>query len=226
MKYIIFTLFYWLICPVKSQSCNCLKDSTLAYSMPSCDTIQFKNGSLIYWQFDCDFAWLTFETVQGTKEVIDNFDSNLGELIDKLGLEFEAEYKAGFLMERPTCSGSDCPMIYQWMNANTGKTEKYFENVIEVYKDSIHHFMINFKDEEWNSILVFDMDNCDTFEIVLPIKSISMTLNSEDDFYLHAWDLFAPAAVVNQQLCLTYQYNERFSTGLKQKNSVFLNLKN
>ena len=34
----------------------------------SCETAKFKNGSKLYWQFNCDRIWLTLEDVKGKKK--------------------------------------------------------------------------------------------------------------------------------------------------------------
>ncbi len=53
-----------------------------------------------------------------------------------------------------------------------------------------------------------------------PENRISYTLRKEDDFYLHAWDLFEPAVFINNQLILHYKYNGNFAKGLKARGEV------
>jgi len=146
MKY-YFSLFFLLVCavPVAAQeaTCGCARDS-IAYA--DCDTQQLKDHSFLYWQYNCDSAWLTLGKINGDRRVI-NVVREIPQITYRIGYNLINEYP-GSLFFRTGCAANG-PCNYVVVDKNSGKVLKEFQQeedayVIDIYDMNNSRYKYNF----------------------------------------------------------------------------------
>ena len=86
------------------QHCSCEKDTMLA-EIITCDTTKFDNKANLFWSFNCDSSWLTFENKAGQSNIILSFGDGLQNLTGRLGYIYLHENKNSFLIQNNVISG-------------------------------------------------------------------------------------------------------------------------
>lgn len=95
-----------------------------------CEPTIFKNKARVYWQFNCDSEWVTFEDRNGKKKVIFGLDSDLVDLTGRIGYVDQVEYKSTFLAQYNVISGCCTPPEFTLYNKENGKIEKQFGTLV------------------------------------------------------------------------------------------------
>lgn len=117
------------------KQCFCDKDTLMNGATVSCDTITFKNNSIIYWQYNCDRIWLTLENSSGQKFVIDESSVELYNLTYRLGYHLIKEFKESLLF-RSGCPANG-PCIYSLIDKSNGKILYEFGQLICIDTDVV-----------------------------------------------------------------------------------------
>jgi hypothetical protein len=102
MRLIFFAFFFWAPILLQAQSiCNCEKDTvltneilsgtkaTLKWKEKPCQITTLKNGNLLYYQFNCDSTWLTFENIKTREKKV---------LFSKGTDDYANSYREGYLL--------------------------------------------------------------------------------------------------------------------------------
>jgi hypothetical protein len=101
----------------------------------SCETIGLKNGSMLYWQYNCKRIWLTLENKRGRKTVINEVPVDFYGYTYRLGYHLIKEYRHDLLF-RHGC-GATGPCSYSLVNNTSGKTVRSFNQLIQIDTDSL-----------------------------------------------------------------------------------------
>src|SRR5579871_1373480 len=109
------------------QNCFCDKDTTLS-EIVNCDTIKFDNKAKLYWSFNCDSSWLTFESPRHFKNVI--FTLDLVGYTGRLGFSYAQEYKHKFLIQNRLISGCCDPPEFFLLDKTNGEVKDTLTSVI------------------------------------------------------------------------------------------------
>lgn len=230
MKIISIIILNFISTLTYGQACNCELDSNFR-EIISCDSIVFNNNSMLYRQFNCDSSWLTFENQSGMKRIIYILKNPMVDLTEKLGFQFEREYKSAFLIEDITASGCcDVPVEYILFDKISGEQIINFGIDNYLFKDSIDDFIVFFKDKKLNAITIYNLNNKKEIEIKLPLDKKNTTLyRSEIEYWtdsILAEELYKPP-IINYNICIIrYRYQKK---GLKNKwftNQVKLDITN
>ncbi|RZJ66343.1 MAG: hypothetical protein EOO47_25450, partial [Flavobacterium sp.] len=92
-------------------NCHCDKDATLAQII-SCNPKSLDNQAKLYWNYNCDSSWITFENKKGDRKIIFTLGKELLELTNKIGHTKLEEFKSTFLYANSVISGCCDPEDY------------------------------------------------------------------------------------------------------------------
>lgn len=129
----------------RANKCFCATDSLMAGNI-SCDTTYFSNKSKIFWQFNCDDVWLTFENKNGRKLRIDDIPVELSGYTYRLGYHLIKEYNNSLLF-RNGCSASG-PCSYTLIDKTSGNKIEEFDQLIcidtDIQQENDHSYNFDF----------------------------------------------------------------------------------
>lgn len=205
------------------QQCNCVKDTLLGESVDCSPTI-FDNKARIYWSFNCDSSWLTFENGE-RKRIL--FSMELVSYTGRLGFSYSHEYKKYFLIKNNVISGCCSPPEYFLFDKGTGMQKKSLGRVLYVSDDKAIPIIIKItnsgydikKKEDYASFTVLNINTGKQFKIPLSHNDITVALKNLQELYPEL--LFDEPAHTGHILTLKYQISAK---PLKIK-TVVINLK-
>lgn len=135
----------------------------------SCDTTQLKNGSILYWQYNCDRIWLTLQNVKREKIVIDEVPVEFYGYTYRLGFHLIKEFRNSLLFR--TGCGASGPCFYILIDKYTGKKLKEFDQLIcidtDVQLDDAQPYNYNFVaylSENLDQLIVYFIDSQETIK--------------------------------------------------------------
>ncbi len=119
MKTLLFTigLFYSIL--TCGQNCRCDKD-TMLKELISCKPYIFKNNAKLFWSFNCDSSWLTFQNPKGHKKIISSLSDGFVDLTTRIGHIYFTEYRTSFLFTNAVISGCCDPVDYYLYDKTSG----------------------------------------------------------------------------------------------------------
>jgi len=190
---------------VCGQQCKCETDTSLN-NIISCEIIQLKNHSKIYWQFNCDSSWLTFESKSGVKEILYALDAGMMDYTGRLGFQYETEYKTTFLIRNNLISGCCTPPEFILFNKSNGK---YIKNVgpLIYYNDSLKYpLMVSINYKGFNELKFYNVETKRQFSILLPPNKIANTLKMGGE--TNAEYLFEGAGIIGNIFSVSFRYKK------------------
>lgn len=144
MKTFIAILFLIVSTSAFAQRCGCEADSLEEGEVSmTCDTTSFDNGALLYWNYDCDSAWLNFQYQSNTISIF-YLDGELKDLMGRLGYYYIVEYDSFFMGHYATISGCCAPDYYFLHNKYTGEVSKSFSEAIYMSTERNFPYMVSF----------------------------------------------------------------------------------
>ncbi|MFT4062935.1 MAG: hypothetical protein QM642_11335 [Edaphocola sp.] len=99
----------------------------------SCDTTIFSNKAKLYWQYNCDRIWLTLETANGQKNVIDDISVEFYGYTYRLGFHLIKEFDKTILFRSGCLANGPC--VYTLIDKNNGNKIKEFGQLICIDTD-------------------------------------------------------------------------------------------
>lgn len=179
MKYffiIILTITYY---NTKAEDCFCEKDS-IYNNFINCEPDILDNGAKIYWSFNCDSSWLTFEN-KGKKLILEVFDKDRMILTTRIGYVSFQEFKNSFLFESKLVSGCCQPHEFYLHDKESGKIINELGTGIYTASEPDYPFFISFvysKDfEQLEGLKILNINTMKEFRYKLP-ESIINIMNS------------------------------------------------
>jgi hypothetical protein len=134
------TIFFSYSLFGQSKQCDCSNDSLITKYTVKCKTTYLKNGSKLYWQFDCDKIWLTLQT-KNKKIIIDRVPIEYYNLTYRLGYHLVREFKTSLLF-RGGCPANG-PCEYTLIDKTSGLKIKQFGQIVDSpIKDYPYDFVI------------------------------------------------------------------------------------
>lgn len=225
MKLLTAFLFFIGSTSAYAQNCSCDQDSLEETEVSiSCDTTIFDNGALLYWNYDCDSAWLNFQ-YQNSIISIFSLNAELKDYVGRLGYYYVVEYDSFFMAYYATISGCCAPDIYFLHNKYTGQVSKAFNEAIFMSTERKLPYMVSFnllKDsaaKDYTNLLVRNFISGK--EALLPIAGHNIEKAIRNNAVLYDEELFIDAVLGDQNITLSY-YPKRPSgkKQAKQKNIV------
>lgn len=182
---ILILLLYIVPAYGQNKNCYCEKDSTINGSVIDCDTNNLSNGSILFWQYNCDRIWLTLETTNGKKIILDEVDVEFFDYAYRLGYHLIKEYKNNLLF-RNGC-GATGPCNYTLIDKSTGAKLKELSNLIcvdtDAQQDSSYVYPFDFivyLSDSANHLIIYYVD--DKKKLTVPFKEKLSAVIPEQQF--------------------------------------------
>ena len=205
-----------------AQNCFCQKDSFLN-NLISCDTIKLKGNSSVYYQFNCDASWLTYENSKGRKTVLYFLDSELIDLTYKLGWQVWKDFDESVLFVARETSGLPTTLYYTLFNKITEETIS-FRNVVYACPDSICNFILYFPDSTYNFLSLFIINSSKEYKIELPKNLIEESFQQYYGLFMFVENLFEPPSIKDNVYIFRYTFFDNQSK-TEKKGELSIDLK-
>ncbi|MDN4013020.1 hypothetical protein QX233_11145 [Chryseobacterium gambrini] len=214
--FILFFLFQYFF----TQQCGCAQNSELK-EVISCKPQIFKNNAKIYWQYNCNSSWLTFQN-KNIKKKIFSLDKDLIGLTTRLGYSNIKEYKNSFLAEYLVISGCCEPPEYILHNKTNAEIIGKLGSFLYQGKTKDHiPFILTLK--SYTSILFTDLNTnkISTYHIKEGLLEKIMVQNN----FLTTDDIFEEIQMKNNIILLKYKILNNKTRGFEKK-SIKINIQN
>ncbi|MBK7763858.1 MAG: hypothetical protein IPI46_10880 [Bacteroidetes bacterium] len=184
----------------------------------------------MYWSFNCDSSWLTFESPSKNREILFSLGDGLQSMTGRLGYVFAQEYKNHFLIQNNVISGCCSPPDFYLYDKHTGKLKEELGCILFYGKDKKLPFIISVSNSnydtlsnlDYNSIIVYNIDKGKRYSISLPEGEIKKALIEADEIYPEY--LFEEPKVKGSIITLTYSLNSESKINESQR-TVRIDLK-
>ena len=198
---------------VWGQSCDC-KENEILKEIISCEPKVLDNSSKIYWNFNCDSSWLTFENSKGYKKVLYSLDKDFIELTTRIGHVYFKEFKNTFLFTNKVISGCCDPVDYYLYDKSNGDSIKYLGRAIYVSDSASVPFVVTIRNSnydensmtDYNSLTIYNLDTRKEFKAPFPKGQIEKGVKNND--YMFAEYIFDESEIKNDILILKYHVDK------------------
>ncbi|WP_345203533.1 hypothetical protein [Chryseobacterium ginsengisoli] len=210
---IIFSCFLHLI---YSQNCGCSKKPELK-NLISCRPTIFKNKAKIFWEYNCNSSWITFQKGKYQHKIY-SLDKATMEFSTRLGYINWTEYKNSFLIENSMASGCCDPHEYILYSKETGvKIANLGTAIFKNDSDKDPYVLTMSGNDE---VLFTNLNDNKSCRIKIPQKKIENTLKNSDKFY--AEELFENFQLKKGILSMQLKYKDSRNSKWK-KEAIILN---
>ena len=191
------------------QNCDCEKDTMLKKCI-SCKPIKFDNGSKLFWSFNCDSSWLTFENIRGEHKIIFSLEKDFLDLTTRLGYAEFQEFKTTFLVTNNVISGCCQPQDYYLHDKTSGNLIKYLGRTIYTSEDKNIPIVVSITNSkydtitkpDYNSLTIYNLDNNKESQLALPKGDIKKGL--KNNHFMFPEDLFETPEIKEDKLYIKY----------------------
>ena len=129
--------------------------------LPPTDTTFFEQGAFLYWQNESDSSWLTLETTQGGKQIM---NYNQFGYWDQLGTVFIKEYENYLFFIHEWISGCCTTPDYILIDKTTGNELKRIKSEQAIYASAKEDFLLYFSDSTLTEMHYFDLNMEDDYQ--------------------------------------------------------------
>lgn len=221
MRPLLLTLGLFISTVVHGQRCHCDQDTMLKESIPCKPTI-FKNKAKLFWSFNCDSSWLTFESSKRKRKIIFSLSDGLVSLTTRLGYMNWTEFNKTFLITNHVISGCCDPVDYYLYDKTSGDLIKYLGRAIYVSDNKKIPFMVSITNSnydtvsriDYNSLSIYNLDSRKEFKLTLPRGDIKKGIQNND--YMFPEDVFDTPILVSDTLILKYS-TDKYVKGKRLK---------
>lgn len=219
---IVILLFFYSFQNANAQNCFCPKDSFLN-ELISCDTVLLKGKSKVYYQFNCDSSWLTFENSKGEKSVLFYLDSELIDLTYKLGWHVWKDYDETVLFVARETSGLPTTLYYSLYNKNTQNIRTFSHVVYDCY-DSLCDFILYFPDSTYNYLNLYMFNSSKEYKIDLPKNLLYESFQQYFGLFMYIENLFEEPTINGNVYTFPYTYFDK-ENSIEKKGEISIDLK-
>jgi len=202
-----------------SKNCDCTKDTLLAQII-SCEPISLDNGAKLYWNYNCDSSWITFENRNREKKTIFTLGDGLIQLTNRLGHTSFQEFRTTFLYTNRVISGCCDPDDYYLYSKASGKLIKKIGTAIYVSDNSQIPFVVSVTNRshipkfDFNSLTLYNVDTQKSFRI--KIKKGEIEKGMKNNNYMFPEYIFDNPTIDGQILTIKY-FTEKYIKGMNLK---------
>ena len=215
MKPFLLTLGLIISTFAYSQSCHCARDTMLTESIP-CTPAIFENKAKLFWSFNCDSSWLTFESSKRKRKIIFSLGGGFVSLTTRLGYMYWTEFNTTFLITNHVISGCCDPVDYYLFDKSSGNLIKYLGRAIYVSDNKKVPFVVSitnsnystFSRKDYNSLSIYNLDSRKEFKLTLPRGYIKKAVKNND--FMFPEDVFETPILIRDILILKY-YIEKYT---------------
>lgn len=147
------TISFFDVFSQKGQ-CGCAGRPTIPENQYTCDTTHFENGAQLYWQWNCDSAWLTFENTD--KLILEACEDMDAYSCQRTGLNFLQEYPGYLLFQYKWISGCCTPPDLLFLSKETGKEIRRISSSLFVHGEIEDNYVLYFSDTTYTELIYLD----------------------------------------------------------------------
>ena len=140
------------------QLCNCIEDESLKENI-SCEPEFLDNNSKIYWNFNCDSSWLTFENASVYKKILYVLNKDMIGYTTRIGYIDFKEFKNTFLITNKVISGCCAPADYFIYDKTNGDSIKYLGRAIYVSDNASLPFVVTVTNSNYKENSTIDYNS-------------------------------------------------------------------
>lgn len=179
-SYLIFTFCFLTFDQIFGQKkqCHCDKNTLMNTATVSCETRVLKNNVKLYWQYNCDKIWFTFQTIKGRKITLDEVPVEFYGYTYRLGYHFVKEFDKSILF-RSGCPANG-PCIYTLIDKTTGRKIEEFRQLIcingDIEENKKYQFeFIVYADSNYKNLIVNYPDKKQVLKIPFDFQRNNLT---------------------------------------------------
>lgn len=120
-----------------------------------CDTTHFSNGAKMYYLWNCDSTWLTFE--KNEKVILKSCPDFEPILCERIGLNLIKEYPNYLLFIHKWASSSSWSPDFVFINKETGHEDKRIVKDLFVWVDSDEDYVLYFSNATFSELVFLDL---------------------------------------------------------------------
>lgn len=204
-----------------TKICSC-KGNSLLKDIVGCDTIRFKNNAFIYWQYNCDSTWLTFENTS-VKKIMYSLEAPLIELKGRVGYIFVKEYQEKLLFINKKASGGGFPVDYEILDKNNGQILEELGTIIYYSDSTFNNYILYISSDSIDTLTYYNINNSTKFKYPIPKGRLWKTVRESNQMFPEF--LFDDPIIVNNILTLSYKYLISDSPNQWSQDKIFIDLK-
>lgn len=180
---------------------DCYEFMQLEQNAHFSDTTFLSNGSKLYYQWNCDSTWLTFEN---DKKIILKSCSDVDPIIcSRLGLQYIKEYPNYLLFVHNWVSGCCTPPDIVFHDKETGLEKKRITKDLFVWGDVDHDYALYFSDSTYSTLKYINHKL--NHEISYRFKENEVLKSTENHSVLKLSNLFNNFRIVNGTLIFDFK---------------------
>ena len=176
----------------------------------SCKPHILKNNAKLFWSFNCDSSWLTFESPRGKKKILYSLDKDFLDLTTRIGHVYFKEFKNTFLYTNKVISGCCDPEDYYLYDKSNGDSIRYLGRAIYVSDNISLPFVVTITNSNYdensitnyNSLSIYNLNTRKKFKVPFPKGLIEKGIKNND--YMFPEFIFDEAEIKNKILILKY----------------------
>lgn len=167
--------------------CSCDNRDMVEENTFQCSVLSLDNDAKLYWQWNCDSAWLTFENTD--KVILKSCDQETVYGCDRIGLQFLKEYSNYLLFQYQWISGCcDSPdMVF--LSKETGIEIRRIPKEQFVWGEVENDYLLHFSDTTLTSLVFLDHRSEKQYHVEFDTGEIEGLMNANNAIYVK--DLFS-----------------------------------
>lgn len=148
-----------------------------------CDTTILKDGSFLYYQFNCDSVWLTMEN-KNLKTIIFSMGAGFAPLTYRLGYQFVREFDKSILFRFGCAANGPCGHVL--VDKNTGREIRRLGELVYKGIEPGAPFVVYFQAGGADSLTIDFIDRNKQFSIKAPTQHMTYNI-PEQQFDVFKW---------------------------------------
>lgn len=196
------------------------------------DTSIFENGTLLFWNYSCDSAWLSFINEDKQSILLDKWSEDI-EVESRFGLNFLQEYNTCLLFQRNVVSGCcDLPDNIL-VNKQTGSEIKNIGPKEWYSKNKKYPFVICFNNQEsenselrtkYDRLVIYNLDQNEKY--YFPLDNYRFFREMKEGFFNYNQSLLESYQLEGNFLALTFKKESEITKGKFSYQMIKLDLNN
>lgn len=154
-----FLIINTLACIGQGYGCDCdfMLSGVEKEHRPKCDTTFLSNGAMMYWQWNCDSAWFTFEMLW--KTVLKSCQGADPSFCQRTGLNFLKEYPTYLLFKWDWISGCCAPPDILFLDKKEAKELRRIAHTEFVWGSTDENFITFFADTLLEKLVYLELED-------------------------------------------------------------------
>ncbi len=203
------------------ENTNCTSDLREDFFIT--DTTITKHGSMIFWQYDQDSSWLTYEEVNGKKTILNSVYCTLMGYTYQLGTQLFDVYPNYVVFVHEWISGCCTPPDIIFMNIQKPIEIKRIASHSLIRLDGRQNLCIFFTDSTLNNAQVLNLKTDMTTNIQFPKGFFQSKI--EPSGHIYPAGFFNKIEQNDNKIKIVYCYKNEISDSTWTKDSLLFNLK-